>query len=183
MKRPMHWIGAGVASLLIVVWAVGAQETVNSPPKIEPPTSTTQPAPADAPGNQRPAQAEMIRRLLDRDRRPPAISPEGGVASDAPAVDPDGNPLLPDGAMVFERSGRLVREGERSRFVFQLQPSDPKLRSMEILPNQLREAMEREAAAGFTEFIVSAEVTRYDGRNFLLLKKILRRVSHGNLGP
>jgi hypothetical protein len=54
---------------------------------------------------------------------------------------------------------------------------------MEFNKNRWLEAMEAEAEAGVTEFIISAEVTRYRGRNYLNLLKYRRQISHGNLTP
>jgi len=45
------------------------------------------------------------------------------------------------------------------------------------------EVMENEFETGVTEFVVTAELTRYRDRNYLLLRKCQRRISHGNLAP
>ena len=132
----------------------------------------------------KPAQADILKNLLRRDERPMPIRPqkplptgEGGEASHA------GQPLLLEGAFLFERPGRLVHEDGRAKFVFHADDGTQATSTMEICPNQLLEAMEREVEAGFSEFIVSAEVTRYRGCNYLILRKLLRRVGHGNLSP
>jgi hypothetical protein len=91
--------------------------------------------------------------------------------------------LLLEGTMLVERAGRLVRDGEKSMFEFVSEAGDEHLHSMELLPSQLLEAMENEAEQGGETFIVSGEVTRYRGRNYLRLVKVLRRVGHGNLAP
>jgi ABC-type transport system substrate-binding protein len=151
------------------------------------PAATTQPA-DDSPSElRRPAQADILRGLLRRgtSAKPTPISPTTQPDDEEVATGADGQPLLLEGTFLIERPGRLVREGDVSRFQLYVagdgESQTPRL--LEILPNQLLESLEREAEAGFSEFIISAEVTRYRGRNYLLLRKILRRVEHGNLGP
>ena len=163
-----------------------SQESQEPPAASQP--ATTRPAvpqPARAP-----EQAEIIRNLL-RDRgRSTAIMPQEqqspaddtGAGTDLP-LGPDGLPLLVDGTLLVERPGRLMHEGGKPMFSFIDEGAGVKLRSMEILPNQLLEAMERELQLGTTQFVISAEVTRYHDLNYLLLRKILRRVEHGNLSP
>ncbi len=155
-------------------------------------SAATQPAsrPAESPSSLRkPAQANILKGLLGRHERPRPILPqsahdaEDGVDPVAGAIDPEGHPLLLEGTFLIERPGRLVYEDGRANFALQVDGGDQGVRTLELCPNQLLEAMEREAKSGFTEFIVSAEITRYRGRNYLLLRKILRRVDHGNLGP
>ncbi len=85
--------------------------------------------------------------------------------------------------MLVERRGRLIHEDGRAKFVLYADATSQVPRTLEVIPNQLLEAMEREGRAGFNDFIVTAEVTRYKDRNYLILRKILRRVDHGNLGP
>ena len=127
---------------------------------------------------------EILRNLLDQEDRPAPIQPQSGPApATEAALGSDGQPLLVEGTSLVERPGRLVHEDDKSKFVFNIGGSDQKTRKMEILENQLLETMEQEAEAGFAEFIISAQVTRYRGQNYLLLRKVLRRVSHGNLSP
>ena len=54
---------------------------------------------------------------------------------------------------------------------------------MRLLPNQMLERMVRESqgATITVEFIVSGEVTDFMGRNYLMLRKLLRRRNLGNL--
>jgi hypothetical protein len=128
-----------------------------------------------------PTQADILRKLLAREERPTPIMPQDPQKPGV-SVDVEGLPLLLEGTFITERPGRLVHEDGRARFVFH--PEGGRMsRSLEILQSQLLELMEREADAGFTEFVVSGEVTRYRDRNYLLLRKILRRAGHGNLGP
>lgn len=160
-------------------------------PRREQPAAETQPTTRPAPTNtllRRPAQAEMLKNLLQRDQRPTPIRAEEPGSTTA-AISPgesatgSGGELLLEGTFLVERPARFVQTDGRAKLVFQTEGQTAGSRTMELLPNQLLEAMEREAAAGFANFIVTAEVTRYKGSNYLLLRKILRRVEHGNLEP
>lgn len=169
----------GVLFLLIAA-ARSAQNDADTP--------TTQPTTQPAESRTtlpRPEQADILRNLLGRrDLVVPVVAPRSADRPGADAgVGPDGHPLLIEGTMIVERPGRLIRDENHPRFVFHLGGDTGSPRTMELLRNQVLETMEREAEAGFTEFIISAEVTRYRGANFLLLRKVLRRTDDGNIGP
>ena len=151
--------------------------------------ATTQPT--SAPRTLRkPQQADIIENLLRERERSSLIVPqepqaagEQGLAASRPSADSAALGLLSDGTALVERPGRFAIEEGRPRFVFYAEGDEPKLRTMEALPNQLLEAVEREEGAGRSEFVISAEVTLYKGSNYLLLRKVVRRVNHGNLAP
>lgn len=182
---------------MMLIWTCALLLLLPLPQSAEPQEATTAQAPSETPTSQpveaqatlrKPVQAEILRSLLGRQEHPKPIRPQvpaDGDAEDGQAlgIGPDGQALLLDGTYLTERPGRLVHEGGRPKFVLQTEDGSRPSRTLELLPNQLLEALEREAEAGFTEFIVSGEVTRYNERNFLLLRKILRRVDHGNLSP
>ena len=134
-----------------------------------------------------PTQARILQELLrDAEQtRPTPILSDPGVEEDSPAGVGDGQKsLLPDGYGLVERPGRLVRSGERVKFHFTSgSPAGDAPDVMEFNKNRWLEAMEAEAEAGVTEFIISAEVTRYRGRNYLNLLKYRRQIAHGNLSP
>ncbi len=90
--------------------------------------------------------------------------------------------MLLDQSMIFDRPARLVVENGRPMLVLTLEGSN-RPRRLQLLRNQMLEAMERESQAGFREFTVTVEVTRYQGENYALIRKLLRRVDNGNLGP
>jgi len=161
-----------------------SQESSDQPGK--PPASQPTSQPASRPSLRHPVQARIYQELLrDTEQSQPMpvlpVDPETGRT----VADAEGRgPLLLEGTSLIERSGSLVRRGERADFRFE--PSslgDGMPDTMEILKNRWLEVMEREAEAGVTEFVISAEVTRYRDRNYLLLRKCRRRLSHGNLGP
>jgi hypothetical protein len=175
------WILAGLCMLMPAGQEGGRQQAGAQQVESQP---TTQPA--EAAGTLRkPAQADILRGLLRQAERPTPIRPVevGPGQPQGPARGADGQPLILEGTMIVERRGRLVHEEGRAKFVLHADVDSPAPRTLEIVPSQLLEAMEREEQAGFAEFIITAEVTRYKDRNYLILRKILRRVGHGNVGP
>lgn len=122
----------------------------------------------------------------DRPTRLP-IAPSEGFEEQP--VDPDGrrnagtSHRLPDGFFLVDRAGRVVKDGDWYVFVFEsYNESHPEL-PMKLLPNRLLERMvlESQDAASSTVFIVSGEVTEFMSENYLLLRKLLRRRTLGNL--
>jgi hypothetical protein len=183
----LTWTFAVACAVLLAGHPASPKPVQEDPAQSEP---TSQPAEKPKPSSLRkPSQADILRDLL-RPQRPKPIAPEtdagadaGGAATTQPADGTGRQALLLEGAFLVERPGRLVVEEGQPMFVFHADGSTGVRRTLQILPNQLLETMEREAEAGFTEFIISAEVTSYRGDNYLLLRKVLRRVGHGNLGP
>jgi hypothetical protein len=174
---------AGTSLLLLLAPAGGQPQEADAtqPPATQP---TSQPAEPRS-TLRKPSQARILENLLNRADRPLPIKAQTRLEPAESSSDPGVQrfPLLLEGTFLPERPGRLVREEGRARFVFIADGSAAATRSMPILESQLLETMEREAEAGFSEFIISAEVTRYRGQNYLLLRKVLRRTEHGNLGP
>ncbi len=200
-RRELLQLGAMLAAAVGLNQTLGQEggKPADTPPETPPPTppaagaetqpaTATQPAPttSNPPSSLRkPEQAETLKALLRRQEGRTPIKPlQEAAQSDGQrqGLDPEGNSLLLEGTFLVERPGRLLREEGRSLFICRVEGSKA-TRTMEIHENQLLELMEREAEAGFSEFIVSGEVTRYRGRNYLLLRKILRRVGHGNVKP
>jgi hypothetical protein len=145
-------------------------------------------APASAPISPRtlrkPAQAEIIQDLLREREQQGVILPQDPQTGQSAVVQPgeSSEGLIPEGTILVERPGRLVSEDGRPTFLFLTLETGGQVQAMELLPNQLLEAMERQSAST-AQFTISAQVTRYRGRNYLLLLKVLRRVGHGNLSP
>ncbi len=173
------WILA--AASVILLYPSTAQETKPAqPPASQPPDTTIL---------RRPAQANILKNLLAREERAMPVRPDSAISRSGQTTGDQGlaeaarQPTLPEGTFLVERPGRLVREDGRPMFVFHADGSTSVPTMMELCPNQLLELMEREATAGVNDFIVSGEVTQYRDRNYLILRKILRRVGHGNLAP
>ena len=144
------------------------------------------PAPASAPASQPaaaprvPPQVELLRPLLRRQARPMPILPRSSGAQDKGQDAKAEARLLAEGTLLVERPGQFVRANGVPTFRFE---DAPELPAMQLLPNSWLEAMEELADNGFTRFVISAEVTRYRGKNYLLLVKFRRQASHGNVGP
>lgn len=135
----------------------------------------------------KPAAIELVERLL---RKKEARAPILPVARKGPigiqqkrGKDARRDGLFLEGTMLMERTGRLVRDGKNSHFEFDALGPGRALRRLQIVPNSLLEQMEREAAAGIKAFKITAEVTLYGGRNYLLLKKENPITTRGNLKP
>ncbi len=153
--------------------------TERQPPATMP---ATQPAPRDA-GYRKPIQARELEPLLRGQEARPVLPTPVDREQQAAARRVAEAALFLDGEPLVDRPGRLVRRGERSEFVFQIDDSSHKTVTLELHRNQLLEAMENESESGAVEFIVSGEITRYRGTNGLLLRKVLRRVPNGNVAP
>lgn len=172
-----------LATLLLV------QSTAQNPPAANPPRPAAAPAatqPAQEPPKtaRRPVQAEILEALLrDREAQKPIQPVDPSAPAGQPGAVAESANLLLEGSILVDRAGRLVRTRERAEFEFVGQTGDQALLPMIILESQYLEAMEREADAGAREFVITAEVTRYKGRNYLRLLKLTRRLENGNLAP
>lgn len=183
-----RWI---LATLLLTCFATAQDAPVAPTPDTPTTQPTTQPANPDA-DLRKPDQAEVLRKLLQRrdtirpiePQTPPAESPTAAPTSAGATLGntDDEAPLL-EGTFIIERPGRFIVEGDQPRFLFQMKGGGKAPQSLELLPNKLLELMEAESQKGFSEFIISAEVTSYQGKNYLLLRKVLRRVGNDNVAP
>lgn len=170
-----------IVTILAALWASPAAPQ-SAPPEDQPQEQpSTQPADPQPSTLRRPEQARILEQLIRDAERPRPVIPDIST----PLRAPDGRhspDLLPEGTMLVERAGRLLRSGDRVAFEMQLEPPIG-TQTLRLLPNAWLESMEREAAQGISDFVISAEVTRYRGENYLLVRKVRRHHSHGNLGP
>ena len=106
---------------------------------------------------------------------PPASAP-GGVW---PIAEPK---LLPEGAVLVERTGRVQATAESWRFEFH-PPADPAF--VNLLPNTSLEMMVRTAAASSEAvyFVVSGDVTNYRDENHLLVRLARRATEIADADP
>ncbi len=91
--------------------------------------------------------------------------------------------LRPEGSPVIRRPGRVLREGARWAFVPESDHPERTEPPMRILPNQTLQAITRGGASrqpGLV-YLVSGEVTVFQGENYLLARSVLRNVDLGNL--
>lgn len=135
----------------------------------------------------KPAAIELVERLL---RKKEARTPILSVAAKGPVgiqrnrgKDARREGLFLEGTQLTARTGRLIRDGKNAHFEFDALGPGRALRKLQIIRNSLLEKMEREAAAGIKAFKISAEVTLYGGRNYLLIKQENPITTRGNLKP
>ena len=91
--------------------------------------------------------------------------------------------LMPDGSPFVRRPGRLIQQGSWWTFVFESDHPDHPEVPLRLLPNENLGLMIDAAVRGQSGlvFIVSGEVTRFEGRNYLLARAAMRRIDPGNL--
>ncbi len=141
-------------------------------------------APATQPSKPIPADQMLSRMLrppvepgkpLPTPDQPPAIdrtSGPGAVAPGAPTTT-----VMREGSYIVDRTGRLTRssDGQQQEFSFDSDGKAMKDPPLIILPNLKLSAMEN-AVKGSTrdlKFRVTGMVTEYNGRNYVLLEKVV----------
>lgn len=134
-----------------------------------------------------PAAIKMVERLL---RKKGAKTPILPVAARGPIGNQQNrgqgarrDGLFLEGTQLTARTGRLIRDGKNAHFEFDALGPGRALRKLQIIRNSLLEKMEREAAAGIKAFKISAKVTLYKGRNYLLILNENPITTRGNLSP
>ena len=192
MTRTLQVLGCfGLAALLLALAPQNPPSEMQEMPASSTSNSTppaSQPAGDDEDGRRTPRQIEILRDLIRERERPAPIIPSRQRADGettrriergAAAAD---SRLLLEGTVIVERPGRFIIEDDRPRFTLTL-PGEAESRTMEFNRNELLEALERVARSGVNEFVISAQVSRYRGQNYLSLLKVLERVPNGNLSP
>ena len=98
----------------------------------------------------------------------------------------EGQLLRKDGEMVVDRLGRMQYESgdERWVFIFESDGQSQAAPPLSLHPNLLLEVMERQInrSARQMRFRVSGLVTTYQGREYMLLRKVMMVYDLGNLG-
>ncbi len=171
----------------------GEPATGEQPPPAEDVETQREPVETDADSvrTARPPRPEDIIREFQK-QRPQLVpvlptGPEDETIQRATPEEAAQGPLrparLPDGAMLVDRAGRVVREAEWWVFVFESDNSSYPEPPMKLLPNQALERMVRESRGGVDPvvFVVTAEVTDFKAENYLLPRKVLRQRDLGNL--
>lgn len=153
------------------------------------PQSTSAPSTQASPSTQkttyrRPIQADVLRELIrEREDRKPIQPISVTRSGDAATSRPTRSGLFPEGTVLIEKSGKLVYDGQIPVFEFDSLGIDGEMLRLEILRTGLLEQMEQAAKSDTSTFIVTAETTTYQSRNYLLLKKVSSRLTSGNVGP
>ena len=88
-----------------------------------------------------------------------------------------------DGSPIVSRLGRVVPRGDWWAFRFESTQADPPDPPIKLLPNRNTERMvqARERENVGLVFVVSSEVTAFEGENFLLPRLAVQRINLGNL--
>jgi hypothetical protein len=130
------------------------------------------------------ATAEDVLAAMQALQPKEAILPLGATASDEKGRSRSAGysgSFMSDGSPLMNRVGRLVRQGSWWTFVSDSDRPEQPEPPLRLLPNQGVELMVREPPRGGGVFIVSGEVTSFDGENYLLTRVATRRVDTGNL--
>jgi|GEM_PF-1923251 len=119
-------------------------------------------------------------RLVDIRESQPEPEPDDTIVTSSGATVAG---LMPDGTPLVERPGRLTRRGNDWIFVFESDHPDHPEPPMQLLLNRNVELMVQAAAQDSTGlvFMVSGEVTVYNGQNYLLPRVARRVITSGNL--
>ncbi len=169
------------------------QTPTSGEPAAKPAESDT-PAPADSSQDdvrtpKQPSAEDIIREFQKQRPQNVPLAPVGQedetIVSGVDAS-PEGTrkaPLLPDGSLLVDRAGRVVKEGQWWLFVFESDNESLLEPPMKLLPCQALERMVRESRGGVDSviFIVTAEVTDFKGENYILPRKVMRKRNLGNL--
>ena len=195
------WIirGCGVLCLIGLLGFVTAVSRGQESPEKDPPADTPRDDDAESQDEEEPAMPRQpdprdIIRQLREERAPnvpilPAGTPKSRADGARAAFDPVSpnaqiEPLLPEGSYLVDRTGRLVKSGPWWTFVMEGSSQVVRSRPLRLLPSQLLTTMEQ--ASGSADrgilFVISGEITEYEGINYVLLRKVLIHRGTGNLG-
>jgi hypothetical protein len=169
----------GATGLAIVVFLIISQQPTLA--------QTTQPAtrpssallPADQMLNQMlkpsavgsPAGAQPLLPV----QNPPVVDATSGPGAVAPGAQPI--TVLREGTFLVDRTGRLTRAGEGQQWEFTFEADGRAMQDppVVILPNLKLMAMEQAAKSANRDlrFRITGMVTEYNGRNYVLLEKVV----------
>lgn len=189
-----RWLIAGLAGVAIAAGALrqssSAAQADNASTK---PKAVQDPAAIDPPNP--PSTFEILQKVMEKKRKAtPAIPPSMPrtdpsepmpLTATQPSVNPrrSEHPRYPDGSMIVDRVGRIVKRDDGWYFVFESDKKVLREPPMRLLPNRYLQTMELYSANGTrpVKFRISAEVTDYKDKNFLLVRKVLKLHDTGNL--
>ncbi len=119
-----------------------------------------------------PTAEELLEALQ---RRRPVNEPVLPVGASERAYRVEPRNLLPEGYAIVSRSGHVAWNGEWWTFVFDSTDGEPPAK---LLPNAGLEVMVRTAAGASApiRFVISGELTVFEGENYLLVRLVRRSV-------
>lgn len=152
-----------------------------------PPAESEQPQtkPADQPPGP-PTQEEVLRAFeQDRPKNAPLSPVDVSVATPGGKEDPAAKrprARYPDGYMLTDRAGRITRDGQWYVFSFESTSTAFEEPPVKLLPNLMleRAAFEIQGSPNLV-FVVSGEITDFNGENYMLMRKLMRRKDLGNI--
>lgn len=172
--------GRSAAWLLAASIAAGGAATVAQMTPGDAASPTTRPASEIAPADQ--VLNQMLRgsgspapRPLAPLPDPPAVDRSSGDAAVAPGA--PSQSVMREGTFIIDRVGRLSRTADGSHAQFTFESDGRALRDPPVLllPNLKLMAMESAVKASTRDlkFRITGMVTEYNGRNYVLLEKVL----------
>ncbi len=188
------WVVALVACIAVAtgaLWPSSSAAQADSP--TTKPNEPKDPAAIDPPNP--PSTFDILRKVMEKKRKAtPAIPPSRPrsdpedpmpVTDSQPTVSPrrGEHPRYPEGSVISDRVGRIVKRDDGWYFVFESDKKVLREPPMRLLPNRYLQTMELCSANGTrpVKFRISAEVTDYKDKNFLLVRKVLIVHGTGNL--
>jgi hypothetical protein len=178
MHKCQMYLRHGFVGLLVAAGVVAVAIAQTAPDAS--PDPTTRPAGEIPPAEQ--VLNQMLRGSAAQSARPLAPLP------DPPAIDRTTGPgaivpgaptqaVLREGTFIIDRVGRLTRsaDGHHAEFVFESDGKALRDPPMILLPNLKLMAMESAVRASTRDlkFRITGMVTEYNGRNYVLLEKVL----------
>lgn len=173
------------------------EKVLMSMPRVSvPETADPQSHPATDGGAREPTAEEILKLLLAQPTRRSVALPqltqvipgqEGGtataVAESRPETPGMASNLLPERGLIVDRLGRIVPGEKWWTLVFENRGQQAAEKPIRLLPSRLLESAISLSRGGAQTavFIVSGEVTTYEGNNYLLLRKVVLRRQAGNI--
>jgi hypothetical protein len=136
---------------------------------------STRPLPADQVLNQMLKPSGTAAKPLQPEPSPPAVDSTTGVSAVAPNSQQIN--VVREGTFIVDRTGRLTKsaDGQNWEFTFEADGRAMQDPPVVILPNLKLMAMEQAVKSSNRDlrFRVTGMVTEYNGRNYLLMEKVV----------
>ncbi len=149
-----------------------------------PPATQPSAASEGTDADRKPFQDDILRQILREREAPRRIrqtTPGDPAEVTADQLEP-GRTVLPEGSQLTRRRVRLVLLDDVAHLEFDM-PGRERRVLLEVLPSMMLEVLERDASRGNEHFLVTGEVTRYRGENYVLVRQVTAPIDNGNLGP
>lgn len=174
LKPPRHGQASPALLLLFVLCLVSIG---TAGPRPQPP-APNEPPRQDAPQEDTPRKPVSAQEVLDAMFR--SSSAGHLIRPTHLRATPNLRAPIPEGAVVVDRAGRLMRREKDFFFVFE---GDASARPIRLLPNRMLEGMVRLVEENQRDvlFVVSGQVTEFFGENYLLISFAAQRADARDL--